>query len=608
MAATCTWITDDGREFRGESAHITWTTAGAHWVDKRLPDGTTRRITATTTTQPLNEYPVTEYGLHPGLVPTTADVELDEVGGFEADGVTPKRELLPTPNCTIREPIPLSWDRRDPKNRFASDYDPSGLMPWPELLGRMMQGWTKTAAGRCILDHPAPVGQRWWKYREPPTGFNDGRMSCLRIGADYGGTTVWEGTRYSLDTPNRTGIDTTTGVETWRGAIWAEGIYGEGAQALCAPSTVESTRRWEVYPTTAETRADVITKGAVLIGGRYYASPQVMGNVEARGLQHECRVIEVWNPPAGFTIANLAFLPPGGRDDGDVPIRGYNGIDWRYPKDMVVSHLWVEGLGKAWGGFPPGETGQLWIVGLDGRLYYTDSTVSGARPDGTRVAGAPLGFNTTTLAPGSLIARITNTENAHSMETYWNTNGRVRRLDVTTDRANGGDPNFEDAFFTEGSLWENIRPVLDVRSRYDATGEDAAGTVQVSINSGPRALGTHMSRQRWVNWRTVTPGPLEFFNGIPHDGSVMSIQSQLSYQGVAANMVPTGPQSLWMEGVPHPLGIEAWRDGQWQEINANVHEIKSNGELVPPYNAVTMEKPWPSGMGGHGKKVAIFRR
>src|SRR5574344_1802620 len=100
MMATTRWVTDDGRSYVGDEVRITWDTPGEPTVTQHLRAGGTVTHTVTTTEAPVEAWPVAEGILPAGLVPHEGTRVPTEVGGFEADGVTPATVLEPDPWVT----------------------------------------------------------------------------------------------------------------------------------------------------------------------------------------------------------------------------------------------------------------------------------------------------------------------------------------------------------------------------------------------------------------------------------------------------------------------------------------------------------------------------
>ena len=575
---TTTWTTDDGREYRGREVHITWPTAGTHTVTKRRDDGTTRTITVTTVEEPIESWPVIEYGLNPGLVPHTGTLVPTEVGGYATDGVTPATEMLPDPEQTApRGTIPASYPRAG--HRFATDYDPAGTMDWPDLLDAMSVGLTATNRAWLVLDHEPPAGQEYHVYPHAQVGYARGRASCYRL-------------------------DAATGVR---------GLVGTGRQALAAPERADDTKLIQVWNRNSAVDAQLASWGRTPDGqGRLWATAKQMGNITAKGGQHECRLIELKG--AGVTLANLAFLPPGGKPDGEVDIIGCNGIDIRDAADVTLAHLHARGMSKGWEGFPPGETAQIAVVNHSTRLYFCDSTIDGSRPDGTRVAGSPFSVASSTSTARWQIERVTEMTNRVSMHTYWNANVNVRRLHHRTIRVAGPHTNEEDFNWLDGYEFVTIGDEVDVMSRYDGTGTSDGGPTHVTCTSGPRAKDTKKSNQLWVNW-TANRNAFQHFVR-PTASNVLSVQSQLGYVGVDGSMGETGPATLQLDGIDPPMGWRAWENGRWQNLaGASAKaELRPDGSLYTPVRREdgTLDeaptRPWPTGMGETpDRKVAFFR-
>ena len=210
----------------------------------------------------------------------------------------------------------------------------------------------------------------------------------------------------------------------------------------------------------------------------------------------------------------------------------------------------------------------------------TNFVIDGRRPDGTRVAASPLGFNW-----GDLDALFENGRiigGRSSMLTNWRGNGRVTFRHVDIEDSSGPAVNSEDGCVTPGSEMRFEWCTFDVRSGFNNNPTTTAGTQHASITSGNAAAqaGTFASFVTFVNCKWLSRGAYDYRAAggklgvvpvpvIPPSapprgewGFTPDFGISMAYQGRLANGAPDGRNSLDQR---IDWGIKMWGPNGWEE-------------------------------------------
>ena len=590
-------------------------TAGDHEITiaTYTDDGTlvaTRAMTVTTTHAPVIPDGVPDYVPVP-LFPHEGQL----IDVPVADGAVeqwPDHEQVP--NAQVPH---IVYDRNHPRLAFIEDIlaahehtpEQATDLAWLAARATPVADYEDASRHRVLVDQDArTVDHAGRALRVRP--FQSGYFTGTRWGRETNESgTIVNGEVAAIVTQRGPGHDATTGQDFYYGWTACLGLMGVvGTRVFVVDDGTMDERRWWVPDGEDVADYRVYAANGDLIGT--YASPLATGQRTKPYTQANNRVIELWDvvSPA---FANVAFRPPGGTDDGTLPITLWSGLDFRGCDGGTIVHCDLQGFSGGTGGFPPEETADIARVRCTGRWYIADNLMSGRRPDGTDVEASPL--SDSQCAWGySIVARNRIVGRLASMRTSWECEGPEDEVMNETVDAPGPNSNDEDTFGDAGSLHRYIRPIVDTRTYYNGRGDSGAqmfniiagdsnrGTLSCFVQIidpeirtwGAAEYGSVYGNEWGTVWDTNRPAP-----AAPYMLTIGSNRPHTSRLGDGDTSTQEAYTSLPMtrlDGSLHHLGVRVIRDGEdtdwgwdWQET------LDPDSEPVPgrPLTQVIMRFP-----------------
>ena len=583
---------DDGTRYEVDGAgdrtvRFACPTPGAHTATITTQDDTgavvaTRTRAFTTTAAPESSWVLTDTN-----APLAGQYHQGQIGQVPIEDDRVKMCAL-AQQATTFGVVYITPDRSNPLHKFASDIDPDWTMSVQEICAHAATPLANE--GNRALYHSLWFDQPGRSYLFEH-GAVDGYYDWLKLGRETrssDGETV-NGSVYALEGRRSAGNPST---ETYHyRAIMLDGMGATDPSITFSvdPAGGGGDRGWGI---TVSRKWDDATQkwvlndpdlpGVVWSGSEtsktHYMTGQEAGNRSKDWSSTKIKVLTVWAID-NFWLSNMRFVPPGGADDGDIAVRAFSGLDFRYCDNIVLQNIEIRGFSKGWGGHPPGETFQL-MFNRCKRIRMTNFVIDGRRPDGARVAASPLGFNWGDLDAVFENGRIIG--GRASMLTNWRGNGRVTFRHVNIEDSSGPGVNSEDGCVTPGSEMRFEWCTFDVRSGYNNNPTSTSPTQHATITSGNAAAeaGTFASYVTFVNCKWLSRGAYDYQKAggdlgiVPVPaiaptapprgewGFTPTFGISMGYEGRLANGATDGRNSLDQR---KDWGIKMWGPNGWEE-------------------------------------------